>query len=342
MSFKSIVSASKVSSRYAKLFARLRAGERVLLDGATGTEVEKRGVPMLPNAWNAGAQLTHPDILLSVHEDYLRAGAEIIISNTFGTHKHALNDAEQGSHFEEYNRRAVELAIEAREKVGRQDALVAGGMSYWSWLLDAKASGLPSADGKSRWAGGFPPDEELMASAAEQAIIMANAGADLIVLEMMVDIDKMLATLQGAKQSGLPVWVGLTMSHQPEQKTMLMSGEPLSDAIDAVMAAGGVDVINIMHTEVEYIEACLEVVKSHWSGICGVYAHSSHWKRVVEDGKVYDRITFEDVISPGEYANAATKWLDSGVCQVIGGCCGTNPDHITALKPCCSKSVSRL
>eukprot|EP00746_Dinoflagellata_sp_MGD_P139886 gnl/MRDRNA2_/MRDRNA2_73240_c0_seq2.p1 gnl/MRDRNA2_/MRDRNA2_73240_c0~~gnl/MRDRNA2_/MRDRNA2_73240_c0_seq2.p1 ORF type:complete len:161 (+),score=17.70 gnl/MRDRNA2_/MRDRNA2_73240_c0_seq2:74-484(+) len=112
----------------------------------------------------------------------------------------------------------------------------------------------------------------------------------------------------------------------------LPHGDLLSDAIDAIVAVGGVDVLNIMHTEVEDVEACLEVVRSHWSGICGVYAHQSDWKPV--NGEI--RWSFDDAMSPDEYATVAEQWLDSGV-QLIGGCCGTRPDHITALHRCCYK-----
>ena len=64
-------------SRYSKLMQRIHAGECILIDGATGTEIERRGVPQLDNAWNGGGTLSHPEILRAVHEDYFRLGAEI-------------------------------------------------------------------------------------------------------------------------------------------------------------------------------------------------------------------------------------------------------------------------
>ena len=73
-------------SQYSNLMQRIHDGECILIDSATGTEIERRGVPQLDNAWNGGGALSHPEILCAVHEDYLRLGAEIIISNTFATH----------------------------------------------------------------------------------------------------------------------------------------------------------------------------------------------------------------------------------------------------------------
>ena len=92
---------------------RIAKGERILIDGATGTEIERCGVPQLENAWNGGGALSHPDVLRSVHEDYIREGAEIVVSNTFATHRHALRDAGVEHQFETLNRRGVELAMEA-------------------------------------------------------------------------------------------------------------------------------------------------------------------------------------------------------------------------------------
>ena len=145
-------------NRYETLIRRLRRGEQIVIDGATGTEVDRRGVPQLENAWNGGGALSHPEIVRGIHEDYIARGAEIVISNTFATHRHALRDAGVADRFEDYNRRGVELAREARERSGRADVLVAGGMSCWSW------TGRP------------PPLGELASDAREQAAVMAGAG----------------------------------------------------------------------------------------------------------------------------------------------------------------------
>ncbi|MCS5591086.1 MAG: homocysteine S-methyltransferase family protein [Gammaproteobacteria bacterium] len=98
---------------------KINAGECILIDGATGTEVERRGVPQLKNAWNGGGALSHPGIVRKIHQDYISRGAEVIISNTFATTKHALADARQEANFETLNKRGVELAIEAREPLNK-------------------------------------------------------------------------------------------------------------------------------------------------------------------------------------------------------------------------------
>jgi S-methylmethionine-dependent homocysteine/selenocysteine methylase len=290
-------------SRYSKLKHRICAGDCILIDGATGTEIERRGVPQLDNAWNGGGALSHPQILREVHQDYLRIGAEIIISNNFATHYYALLDAGVAERFEDYNRRGVELAIEARDSAQKENALVAGGISYWSW------------------SGNHPSLADLKAATERQVEIIADAGAELFLLEMMVDIDKMLILLDAAQATGLPVWVGFSCEPDVEGVVRLLNGEPLRDALGAIEGRQ-VDVVNIMHTEVRYIDACLEALQSHWSGAVGVYAHSSK--------SVNHRWIFDNTISPATYCTAAQRWIDRGV-NVIGGCCGIEPRHIEQL-----------
>lgn len=290
-------------SRYSKLMQRIQSGERILLDGGTGTEIERRGVPQLDNAWNGGGALSHPDILRSVHEDYLRAGAEIIIANTFATHYYALHDAGEADRFEEYNVRGVEIAMEARERSQKPNALVAAGISYWSW------------------SGNHPDLEHLEEATRRQVKILADAGVDLFMLEMMIDIDKMLILADAALATGLPVWVGFTCEPGTHGQVNLRNGESLSDALDAIKDRG-VDLVSIMHTEVEDIDACLEAVRSNWSGPICVYAHTSN--------SVNHRWVFNNTISPEDYCAAARGWLDKGV-NVIGGCCGIEPAHIEQL-----------
>ena len=152
-------------TRYESFMARIASGECILTDGATGTEAERRGIPQLENAWNGGGALSHPDIIRQIHRDYLDAGAEVVISNSFATHRHALVDAGEADRFEDYNRRAVELAVEARDMSGATGALVGAGMSYWSWTDSP------------------PLAAEMRRAATRQAEVMAAAGADVIMLD---------------------------------------------------------------------------------------------------------------------------------------------------------------
>ena len=292
-----------MSERYDQVMRSIRDGIPLLIDGATGTEVERRGVPQLENAWNGGGSLSHPDTVREIHEDYIRAGARIIISNTFATHRSALEDAGVAAQFDAYNRRGVELACAARENLNADHVLVAGGMSHWSW------------------SGNKPSIAALRASAVEQAAIMAEAGADLLMLEMMIEIDRMVAVLDAALESGLPVWVGVTCRLDEDSNVLLEDGEPLADALAAIRDRH-VPLLSIMHTQVPIVSQCLDALRPHWQGEVGVYAHSGSY--------IEDKWIFDGVISPVEYAQYVDQWLARGV-RVIGGCCGIGPGHIEHL-----------
>lgn len=300
--------------RYDALMQRIRDGGRILIDGAMSSEIDRRCLPEVKNAWNGGRALTDPDILRQIHEDYIRSGAQIVISNTFATARHVLRDAGWEEHFEFLNRRSVELAREARSNMQTPDVLVAGSISHWSW-------------------GEQPSHDELRANISEQAAIMAAAGADLIMLEMMINIERTLILIDAAQKSGLPVWVGFSCEVDEQEVVRLLEGARLEEAIEAIQDKN-LPLVSIMHTKVEYIDASLDVLQAHRSTrrlakgsasgaklSIGVYANTGR----------HIGPKWMDMISPEEYASAAERWLARGV-QVIGGCCGIGPEHIALLK----------
>jgi S-methylmethionine-dependent homocysteine/selenocysteine methylase len=291
-------------NRYQAFMQRLEKGDKLLIDGATGTEIERRGVPMVDNAWNGGGALTHPEIVRQVHEDYISLGAQVVITNTFSTSRHVLRDAGMEKHFDLLNRRGVELAREARKNMNAPDILVAGGITHQVFThQDLSYS-------------------QLQVNFADQAAIMAEAGADLILLEMMTNIQQMLILIDAAQMTELPVWVGFSCNLDEEGIPHLLDGPTLLEGIESIRDKG-IPLVFIMHTEVDYVQACLEVLRNNWPGPYGVYAHSGKF--------VAPNWIFDDTISPGEYASAAKPWIQSGA-QVIGGCCGIGVEHIAVLK----------
>ncbi len=118
---------------------QLEADQIVLIDGATGTELQRRGVPMDKVAWSGAAVLTHADTVRETHEDYIRAGANVIITNTFGSTRQMLEPAGFGDQVEAVHRGAVELARQARDNVGEQAVAVAGSISTEPPAFDRNA-----------------------------------------------------------------------------------------------------------------------------------------------------------------------------------------------------------
>jgi methionine synthase I (cobalamin-dependent) len=110
---------------------RLEADRILLIDGAMGTELQRRGVPMDKVAWSGAAVLTHPDVVREIHEEYIRAGARVIITNTFGSTRQMLEPAGYGDRVEEVHRGAVRLARQARENAANQG---------WPWPVRFRRS----------------------------------------------------------------------------------------------------------------------------------------------------------------------------------------------------------
>ncbi len=286
--------------RYQKLIREMYEGKCIMIDGATATELERRGVPQLKNAWNGGGALSHPNTLKEIHKEYVALGARVIITNTFATCKHTLEDAEQGHNFEDLNSKAVMIARQACEELKSTETLIAGGISYWSFT------------------GNSPSLKVLGENIYEQALIHKNSGVDLLMLEMMVDIDRMLVTLEAAKKSSLPVWVGLSCTRNLNGSISLLNGSSLKAAI-LELKDKEIDLINIMHTEIPYVSTCLDILKSNWGGLIGVYAHSGKMKNT--------KWTFNSIISPKEYSKQASIWIEKGI-NLIGGCCGITTEHM--------------
>ena len=286
---------------YAALLQKLADGETVIIDGGTGTELERRGVEMVDGAWCGAGGLSAPALLQQVHEDYIRAGAEVIVANTYASSRHVCEQGGFGHRFEEANRSSVASALAAREVAG--PVVVAGSISTTS-------QGLPQ-----------PPLEVARKNHADQAVILADAGCDLIVAEMMRDIDHTGAVLDAIQAVGLPLWVGFSVVERDGDIWMWDGERRLTDGL-AQLDLSNADVVAIMHSEVDDIDPALDILDDHWNGPVGVYAQTGDF--------IPPNWQFIDTISAEDYKVAATRWSDRGV-QVLGGCCGIGPEHIAHL-----------
>src|SRR6266487_194988 len=201
---------------------RLAEGELVIIDGGMGSQLQAEGVPMDEVAWSARANLERPDVVQRVHEAYVRAGAEVIIANTFAASRAALEPAGLGSRVAEANRNAVGAAQRARAAAAAsRPVAIAGSMSSFCPIAmhGRGAAGSPAG-------GPAAPDPRFpsLADYREQAALLAEAGVDLIALELMEAPGYGRAALQAAAETGLPVWLGIspvrrddgTLSADPE------------------------------------------------------------------------------------------------------------------------------
>lgn len=296
----------------ATLQERIERGDVLIMDGAMGTELQRRRVPMDSAAWSGVANLTHPEVVRQVHEDYLRAGAEIHITNTFSAARHVLQAVGRKSEVRSANEQAVAQFKEACDRVApTQDV----------WLAGSISSFVPRNDRPRQITV-----EQLRESHEEQAAILAASGVDVLVLEMMKQSEHTLIALDAARTTGLPVWVGFScvVERDPTPQVRMRDvsePETLATMLDQVLPEQP-DGVFIMHTDVRDTSTAFRVLRARWNGFSGAYPHSGVFK--MPDWQ------FEDIVPVSEFVQVAESWVDEGA-QSVGTCCGMGPDYIRAL-----------
>jgi homocysteine S-methyltransferase len=313
---------------YQELEERLSNGEVLVLDGAIGTEITRLGAPAHPIAWSAEALFTHPHTVRKMHERYIKAGADIITTNTFSSNRDVLEASGYGYQVREANIRAVYLAREAIERAaGGRPVYLAGAISGRHVGRDPITGTL-----KARSGDGYNLDPAVKSAYYEEMVDhLADEGVDFFLLENLMDQPARELCLKAAKSSGLPVWSGFSMVNVQEGViTMADNGREdltLAQGIDEVMTVGGMSGMVLMHAEIPETTAGLGELLDKWPGPIGAYPDSPRpdWLAKWQD------TTIENRESPKDFLNEARKWVDMGV-QVIGTCCGFGVEYIEPLK----------
>jgi S-methylmethionine-dependent homocysteine/selenocysteine methylase len=278
-----------------------------LLDGATGSELRRRGVRLDATAWSGLAPLTHYEVLRAIHADYIEAGADVITANTFGTSRVVLEAAGHGAEFAAINRRALDAAREARDASGR-DVAIAASLSNLPPRFDVRA---------------YPDEARERAAYREHAELLAECGADVIALEMLQDTRHAALACEAAAAAGLPFWLGVSCRLRDDGALVAFDfpETELGAVLDALLPFRPA-AVNVMHSPPDAIAPALALLAARWDGPRGAYPE-------IGDGSL---------ASPGAFADRAREWIASGA-RIVGGCCGTTPAHIRALR---AGNVARL
>ena len=303
---------------YQDIKRRLDAGEIIVLDGGTGTELQRRGAQMDPSAWCGPASLNNSELLTQVHLDYINAGADVITANTFASSRLMLTPAGYADRVEEINRIAVDAALRARDlataKSPSRKIAVAGSLSH----MVPVAAGTAKVD-QAR----VPTNDELAHAFGELANILKASGVDHIMLEMMYEPNRVPIALNAALATGLPVWFGMSARRTPDGRVVTFDQHqelPL-ETITKLIPKTGVDVAGVMHTGAEIIGETLAAIRKNFSGPMSAYPDSGYFE--MPDWR------FVDVIAPDRLEDFFSSWINLGA-QLIGGCCGLTVDHIHA------------
>ncbi len=285
-----------------RLADRLQRAGALVLDGATGTELERRGVATRLPLWSADALLRAPALVGRIHRDYAEAGAEAITANTFRTQRRTLARKGLGDRAAELTALAVRLAREACASAG-SSPLVLGSDPP---LEDCYRPDL------------VPDDAALASEHAEHCANLAAAGVDAILCETHNSLREACAAARAASATGLPVLVSFVCW----EGATLLSGERLADAALAVQALRPAALL-VNCLPASNVMACLPVLAGAELPF-GAYANLG----APDDTSGFRR---SESLSPRRFAAAAAEWVDAGA-RLVGGCCGTTPAHIQAIR----------
>ncbi|MGE0479180.1 MAG: homocysteine S-methyltransferase family protein [Phycisphaerae bacterium] len=295
-----------------ELRTTLDAGRILLLDGATGTELERRGVACPAPLWSAAALRTHPEVVEQIHREYVAAGADIVVANTFRANPRTLRRAGAPADGPELCRRALDLARRAADDDDRR-----------VWVA---ASVGPAADCYSPQ--DVPDEATLGAEHAELARWLADAGADWLWIETINTVREARAAAAAASAASLP----FAISFVTRESGALLNGEPLRAAIEAVTPfrplALGVNCIpprGIDRVLPQFAEAASGCTATAGAACAAAaYAH-------IHNARPLPGWSYAQGLAPTEYADVAQGWAAAGA-GIVGGCCGTTPAHIAAVR----------
>jgi homocysteine S-methyltransferase len=287
-----------------RLTERLARGLPLLLDGAMGTELDRRGVRTYLPLWSALGLIERPDVVREIHRDYAAAGADILITNTFRTTPRMLERAGRDpEEVGQLNALAVKLAREAAVQTG-SEALVAGSIAP---LEDCYSPQLS------------PSPDVAVAEHREQAGLLADAGADFLMIETMPLIAEAEAAVKAAVETGLDVTVGFVL----DDEGRLLSGEELPEAIER-LGRYPVAAFFVNCSPPSVVTRAITTMRQLTDRPLGGYANL---------GSVDETVGWsaDDSMTGDRYAPHALDWIKAGA-RIVGGCCGTRPEHIAAIR----------
>lgn len=280
-----------------------------LLDGAMGTEIQRRGIPVDLPLWSSYALLSNPDIVSEIHLSYVQAGVDVLTTNTFRTQRRTLAKAGIERETRGLNQLAVKLAVEAANTASKE-VLVAGSLAP---LEDCYRPDISPREG-------FEEFREL-------TDIFADSGCNLILVETMNNFSEARNAIMASQLSGLPYWLSVTPSNNDPLR--LLSGELIDEVIR--MAEGeGVSVLLVNCASTTNIEISVSYLNENTKLPFGGYANNG-----IFDDEFGWR--FEGELELTKFSSHINKLLSLGA-DVLGGCCGIGPEHIKSAR----KAIDRL
>ena len=277
----------------------LQSREVILLDGAMGTELSRRGL-----SWGGRSNIDAPKGVFEIHREYAECGCHVLTTNTLTMNRIYIETHKVGVDVRDVNRAGAELARQA----GESRQYVLGDISSTGQMLE------PYGNYK---------ESQFYDTFKEQAEVLGEAGVDGFVIETMFDLREALCALRACKDNfQLPVIVSIAFITDEAGGRTLM-GNPAQDCARQLSQAGADAVgANCGSVEPSQIAAIVSTLRSATEA--PVAAQPNAGKPKLID----DRTVFE--MAPGAFSAGIRECVDSGA-RIVGGCCGTTPEHIRAV-----------
>ncbi len=281
-----------------------------LLDGGMGQELFLRSGKTASPLFSAQAMIDDPEMVIELHCDFIKAGADLISLNAYAATPERLARDADASLFQPLQNAAVQAALRARDKA-QKPVLIAGCLpplvaSYHAELVPAADQAITSY---------------------ERIVEQQEAAVDLFIAETMSSVAEARYVCDVVAKTTKPIWVSFTVSDN--DGTVLRSGETLKAGADAAIAAGAEGIlVNCSTPEaVGQSMAVLSKLDLPFGGLANGFVAAADLKA----GGAVDTLAARDDLGPNEYADHAVRWADTGA-TLIGGCCGVGPAHIAEVR----------
>ena len=276
-----------------------RLGRPAILDGGMGTELARRGM-----AAGAVACVRHAEAVLEVHRAYLEAGCDAIITNTFSTNRIYAETHGVDLDPAEVNRAGVDLA----RRAAGDARLVLGDVGPTGQMLEPY---------------GTYTEEQFEATYREQAQWLADAGVDALIIETMSAVGETRCALRACRETGLPVIASISVMTAADGGRTMM-GDRAGDCAEALAADGAAAFgLNCGDLGPDDLAQVVAEVKGRAPGPIAVQPNAGR-PRLVDGESVFD-------LAPEAFVRGVRRCADAGA-TILGGCCGTTPAHIDALR----------
>ncbi|MCH7613679.1 MAG: homocysteine S-methyltransferase family protein [Candidatus Marinimicrobia bacterium] len=282
---------------------KLAGKKPLILDGAMGTELVHRGINIPLPIWSADTNLTNPEVVLKIHQNYVSAGADILTTNTFRSTTYTYRKAGYSQRkAKDQARDSLMSAVDLARKAAHENTIIAGSITA---VEDCYSPNL------------YPGKNSAEDTYGELIEWFTETGVDLLLFETMGNLEEITIALESSRNVNKDRWVSLILKDSEH----ILDGHSLEDCVNMIKEFS-ISCLLLNCNKIETTNNALEPFLSLWTEEWGVYPNL---------GKTDFDNDYFDIINDSKFGDSISLYLDQSP-AVIGACCGSNPRHIEMLK----------